>query len=60
MHQHQTALENIVGKGEITHCKQFLLSPQCLLINQIIVFLFVHIFYSISFAAELEEHKIGI
>ena len=40
---------------------QFLLFPQCFLLNQIIVSPFVHIFDMISlFAAELGEPKIGI
>ena len=53
--------ENIVGKGEIAHDEQFLLFPQCFLLNQIIVSPFVHIFDFISlFAAELEKPKIGI
>ena len=47
-HQQQTAFENIVGKGEIGHNKQFLLFPQCFLLNQIIVSPFVHIFDIIS------------
>ena len=60
-HQQQTAFEKIVGKGEIARNEQFLLFPQCLLLNQIIVALFLHIFDIISlFAAELEEPKIGI
>ena len=61
MHQQQTAFENIVGKGEIAHDEQFLLFPQCFLLNQIIVSSLVHVFDSISlFAAELEEPKVGI
>ena len=53
--------ENIVVKGEIARNEQFLLFPQCFLLNQIIVSPFVHIFYIMSlFAAELEEPKIGI
>ena len=61
MHQQQTAFENIVGKGEIAHNKQFLLFPQCFLLNQIIVSPFVYIFDIISsIAAELKEPKIGI
>ena len=61
MHQQQTAFENIVGKGEIARNEQFLLFPQCFLLNQIIVFPFVHILDMVSlFAAELEEPKIGI
>ena len=46
MHQHQTAFENIVGKGEIAYYEQFLLSPQCFLLNQIIISPFVHFFTS--------------
>ena len=37
MHQQQTAFENIVGKEDIAHNEQFLLFPQCFLLNQIIV-----------------------
>ena len=55
------SFENIAGKGEIARNEQFLLFPQCFLLNQIIVSPFVQIFYIISlFAAELEEPKIGI
>ena len=55
------SFENIVGKGEIPHNEQFLLFPQCFLLNQIIVSPFVHIFYIISiFATEFEKPKIGI
>ena len=61
MHQQQTVVENIVGKGEIAYDKQFLLFPQCFLLNQVIVSPFVHIFDIMSlFAAELEKPKIGI
>ena len=57
----QTTFENIVGKGEIARNEQFLLFPQCFLLNQIIVSPLVHIFDIISlFAAEMEEHKMGI
>ena len=49
-----------MGKGEIARHEQFLLYPQCFLLNQIIVSPCVHIFDIISlFAAELEEPKIG-
>ena len=55
------AFENIVGKEEIACNKQFLLFPQCFLVNQIIVSPLVHIFDMISlFAAELKEPKMGI
>ena len=61
MHQQNTGLINIAGKGEIACNKQFLLFPQCFLLNQIIVSSIVHIFDIISiFAAELEEPKIDI
>ena len=61
MHQEQTALENIVGKGEIACNEQFLLFPQCFLLYQISVSPFVHIFDIISlFAIELQESKIDI
>ena len=61
MHHHHTAFENTVGKGKISRNEQFLLFPQCFLLNQIIVSSFVHIFDIISsFAAELEDPKIGI
>ena len=61
MHQQQTALENIVGKGEIARNEQFLLFPQCFLLNRLIVSPFFHIFGIISLlAAEFEEIKIGI
>ena len=61
MHQQQTAFKNILGKGEIARYEQFLLFPQCFLLNQITVSPFARIFGIISlFAAELEEPKIGI
>ena len=61
MHQQQTAFENIVGKEEIARTEQFLLFPQCFLLNQKTVPPFVNIFDIISlFAAKLEERKIGI
>ena len=57
----QRYLKNIVGKGEITQNKQFLLFPQCFLLIQINESPFVHIFNIKSlFAIELEEPKIGI
>ena len=60
-HQQQTAIENIVGKGEIACNEQFLLFPQYFLLIQIIVSPFVHIFGIISlFAAQMEKPKIGI
>ena len=60
-HQYQTAFENIVGKGEIAHNEQFLLFPQCFLLNQIIACPFANSFDIISlFAAEFEEPKIGV
>ena len=37
MHQRQTAFENIMGKEEIARNEQFLLFPQCFLLNQKIV-----------------------
>ena len=60
-HQQQTAFENIVGKEEIAHNKQFLLFPQCFLLDQKIVSPFVNIFDIISLlAAELGVPKIGM
>ena len=50
-----------MGKGEIARNEQFLLFPQCFLINQITVSPFVNIFDIISlFAVDLEEPKGGI
>ena len=61
MHQQQTASENIEEKEEIALDEQFLLFPQCSLINQKITSPFVNIFRIISlFAAELEESDIGM
>ena len=61
MYQQQIAFENIVGKEEIARIEQFLLFPQCFLLNQEIVSPFVNTFVIISlFAAELEESKIGM
>ena len=60
-HQQQTAFENIAGKGEIARNEQFLLYPQCLVLNQMTVSPFVHIFDIMSlFAVEMEEPKTGI
>ena len=59
MHQQHTSFENIVRKGEIAHCEQFLLFPQCFLLTQVTVSPFSYIFDIISlFAAEFEEPKI--
>ena len=61
MHQQQTAFENIVRNGELARNEQFLLFQQCILLNQIIISPFIHVFDITSlFAAELEEPKIGI
>ena len=61
MHQQQTAFENIVGKEEIALNEQFLLFPQCFLLNQKIVTPFRNIYDIISLlAAELKEPKISI
>ena len=61
MHQQKTAFENFVGKEEIARNEQFLLFPQCFLLNQKIVSPFVNIFDIISiFAGELEGPKIGM
>ena len=61
MHQQQAAFENLVEKEEIAHNMQFLLFPQCFLLNQKIVSPIVNIFDIIYlFAAEFEEPKIGI
>ena len=49
MHQQQTAFENIVGKEEIAHKEQFLLFPQCFLLNQKTVSPFFNIYDIISF-----------
>ena len=61
MHEQLTAFENTVGKREIARNEQFLLFPQCFLLNQIITSPFVCIFDIISsLAAEFEEPKISI
>ena len=64
MHQLQTAFENIVEKEEIARNEQFLLFPQCFLLNQKIVSPFVNIFDILPLhnvlAAELEEPKTGM
>ena len=61
MHQQQTAVENIVRKGEIARNDQFLLFPQCFLPKQIIVSPFVHIFDIVPlFGAKFEKPKMGI
>ena len=49
-----------MGKGEIARNEQFLLFPQCFLLNQIIEFPFAHILNIISlFAIGLEKPEIG-
>ena len=61
MHKQQKAFKNIVGKEEIARNKQFLLFPQCFLLNQKFVSPFINIYHIIPlFAAELEEPKIGM
>ena len=60
-HRQQTPFENIVRKEEIARHEQFLLFPQCFLLNQKIKSPFLNIYGIISlFAAELEERKIGV
>ena len=50
-----------MGKGEIARNEQFLLFPQCFLLNQINVPPFVPIFDIISlFALEFDELKISV
>ena len=50
-----------MGKEEIARKEQFLLFPQCFLLNQKIESSFVNIYIIISlFVAELEEPKIGM
>ena len=61
MHRQQTAFDNIVGKEEIAHNEQFLLFPQCFLLNQKTVSPYVNTCDIISlFAAEIEGHKVGM
>ena len=53
--------ENIVGKGEIAHNEQFLLIPQCFLLNPMIESPVIHNFDIMSlFAAEFEDLETGI
>ena len=60
MHQQQTAFENILGNGEIARDMQFLLFPQCFLLNQIIVSQFVHIFeLQLSLLLNLQSLKLA-
>ena len=55
------AFENIAGKEEIARYEQFLLFPQCFLLNQKFVSPFVNILDIISlFAAVMEEPLIGM
>ena len=57
-HQQKTAFENIVVKEEIARNEQFLLFPQCFLLNQKTVSPFVNIFDIVAlFAAEFQEPK---
>ena len=59
--QQQTAFENIVGKEEIAHNEQFLLFPQCFLLNQITVSPLSIFLISLSlFFVEIEEPKIAV
>ena len=59
-HQQQAAFEKTLWEKEKIACnEQFLLFPQCFLLNQILVSTLVHIFEIILFTAELEEPKIG-
>ena len=61
MHQQHTVFENIVENEKIAHNKQFLLFPQCFLLNQKLVSPLVNIYDIISlFAAESEEPKISM
>ena len=51
---------NITGREEIARNEQFLLFPQCFLLNQIIASPFVHIFDAISLSvAEMEDLKMA-
>ena len=61
-HQQQTAFENIVGKEEIARNEQFFPFPTMFSTqSESCIPRFVNIFDIIFlFAAELEEHKIGI
>ena len=57
-HQQQAAVGNIVGKQEISRNEQFLLFPQCFLLDEMIESPFVHNFYTISlFVAVFESLK---
>ena len=58
MHQKQKAVENSVGKEEITGNKQFLFFLQCFLLNQINVPICLYFWHHV-FAAELEEPKLA-
>ena len=57
-HQQQTALENIVGKGEIAHFEQFLLFP--LFSTQADNYILICPYFWPHIAAELEGPKIAI
>ena len=60
-HQQQTAFENNVGKEEIARNEQFLLFPQCFLLNKKTVSPFISIYDITSlFAAESEKPKVGM
>ena len=55
-HQQLTAFENIVRKEEIACNEQFLLFPQCFLLNQKLVSPFVNTYdIKFLFGAEFEE-----
>ena len=59
-YQQQTTFENIVGKEEIARNEQFLLFPQCFLLNQKNIPQFVNIYIIPWLTAELEKPKIGM
>ena len=50
-----------MGNEEIARNEQFLLFPQCFLLNQTTISPFVNIYYIVSlFAADLKEPKISM
>ena len=60
-HQQQTVFENVVGNEEIARNEQFLLFPQCFVLNKIIVpHLSIFLTSYFYLLLNMEEPKIGI
>ena len=60
MHQHKTAFEKIVGKGEIARNEQFLLFPQYFLLNKLYPHLSIFLTSYVYLLLKWQTPKIGI